>query len=522
LLRSREFKERLPLISFSGVSWSWSAGSRSDDVDEEEEADGTGAGAAAGVEVEVDDGVSTGATVVTEDEEGEEYEEYYINAMCKKAKRSLMSLRSLIGRSWGLGPKQTLWIHNTFGRSISTFGAIVWSHNLTAEQIDKLRSVQRLSLLAASGSPRTAPSQGLEVAMGVLPLHLRALQHAGNTWARLQLVNPGAPDLAIKGHRSFWSKVFNKLEISIKDTDYTDANIMSSPTFSVPRPGETLTCFTDGSVNRGKAGYSFVATRGDRVVLQGGGTILSSTSFLSEVTAIKALFSAIEEDLENLLQKGFRNIKIYCDNESAIQSMKSNHTNSKTVHETSRLCVLLQKHFFISFQWVKAHSGNTGNEYADYLAKLYLSIGGPSNARPGLTLTEIRTKVLHWVHEHWDKEWEKSKTCRQTKISYKKPLLPPLPQKCYIKKLSRDRLRPIIMCITGHGPFYYHRGVMGVVQNNLCRYCGLQPEESSHLLLHCPNFSSIRTQHAHLLDEGNVWGFVCGMLDNTKLMEIFD
>jgi hypothetical protein len=72
----------------------------------------------------------------------------HIENKIKKAKRTLMDIRSVIGKSWGPSPECTKWSWTGVIRPALTYGAIVWSR--TASQSWAKKKLQRLQRIALS------------------------------------------------------------------------------------------------------------------------------------------------------------------------------------------------------------------------------------------------------------------------------------------------------------------------------------------------------------------------------------
>jgi hypothetical protein len=97
----------------------------------------------------------------------------HIENKIKKAKRTLMAIRSVVGKSWGPAPECAKWSWTGVIRPALTYGAIVWSR--TASQAwakKKLQRLQRMALSQISHVRPSTPSAALEIMYGVPPLDL--------------------------------------------------------------------------------------------------------------------------------------------------------------------------------------------------------------------------------------------------------------------------------------------------------------------------------------------------------------
>ena len=101
----------------------------------------------------------------------------HINNKIKAAKKYIFALRNSIGKEWGPGPEQILWIWETVVRPTILYGALVWATSLTKTTRNKLNKLQRLAMGMGHFRMSTTES-GLDVIMGTLPLDLAILGSA--------------------------------------------------------------------------------------------------------------------------------------------------------------------------------------------------------------------------------------------------------------------------------------------------------------------------------------------------------
>ena len=100
--------------------------------------------------------------------------------------------------------------------------------------------------------------------------------------------------------------------------------------------------------------------------------------------------------------------------------------------------------------WIKAHVGHEGNEMADFMAR-----------RGSLKEEEIivplagnldRKEISEKLRAEWQEEWQKERTCRQTRFFF--PKLDPKTSK-RILKMGRFNLMGLIPLLTGHNYLAY-------------------------------------------------------------------
>jgi hypothetical protein len=111
----------------------------------------------------------------------------HIENKIKKAKRTLMAIRSTIGKSWGPSLMCARWSWTGVIRPALTYGAIVWSR--TASQAwakKKLQILQRMTLSQIAHVRPSTPSAALEVMYGVPPHDLFIQNCARNAAIRVK------------------------------------------------------------------------------------------------------------------------------------------------------------------------------------------------------------------------------------------------------------------------------------------------------------------------------------------------
>ncbi len=126
--------------------------------------------------------------------------------------RLLYKVKALVGRSWGLSPEKIRWIYLSIVRPKLTYGAHVWGHDITSTTEGKMCRLQRLAINLIANPKASTPSRGLEVLLGLTPLHLHAREVALKTHLRLSITPPlmqyRCDGLTQKGHKRVGHKAF--------------------------------------------------------------------------------------------------------------------------------------------------------------------------------------------------------------------------------------------------------------------------------------------------------------------------
>lgn len=132
-------------------------------------------------------------------------------------------------------------------------------------------------------------------------------------------------------------------------------------------------CYTDGSCKAGEGapgGWGFILKPPSGPPIEAFG---SATGTLAKVMEYRAVAEALDALPEAV------NAIVFSDNQSLVESLskklegwrESNFANvDPLVMESARRIAasITDKHLVITWQWVRAHNGNAGNERADDLA----------------------------------------------------------------------------------------------------------------------------------------------------------
>ena len=103
----------------------------------------------------------------------------HIKTQIKKAKNSLMIGKRMIGKKWGLGPKQAYWLYTEIVRPMLMYGSLVWIAGVKSAVVKKeLIKVQRLACLMITRAMRSTPTAGIEAMLGLEPLEITAMESA--------------------------------------------------------------------------------------------------------------------------------------------------------------------------------------------------------------------------------------------------------------------------------------------------------------------------------------------------------
>jgi len=98
-----------------------------------------------------------------------------IQNIVKKQTAEFSRVRSMTGRDWGADYNSALLLYKVIYIPRVTYAASIWMTDWGKTDRQHLSKGQRIPLLAVSGAYRTAPTEGLQIIAGLLPLDLQIL-----------------------------------------------------------------------------------------------------------------------------------------------------------------------------------------------------------------------------------------------------------------------------------------------------------------------------------------------------------
>ena len=422
----------------------------------------------------------------------------HIKDKITKAKKYLFSLRGSIGKIWGPGPEQILWIWNAVVKPAITYGSIVWATNLTKGLRNKLNKVQRLALTQVGHVRKSTPESGLDVILGQIPLDLHILEQA----VQARLRTKGKVDVNWNGKGTGKrTSHFAKLDELIEEYNLTD-KVDNQPTtidwnqeyrVNLDSLGhgndikEGLRLYTDGSKMDMDTGYGAIFYEDEAI------TDTLNGKLEDHATVFQAECTAVQEGL-TLLNNAPRgaSVQVLTDNQALVQALANKETSSESVSRTKTLLNSFGTQFDITIHWIKAHNNYEGNEMADMLAK----DGAKGLGTGPLIRTKMATKVAksivtNHIIKEWDNRWKKGKDARQTRIFF--PTIN-LSKSKKIREMNRENIGNIIRAITGHDFRKRHEGLVRGVEASNCRFCHNEEETSSHIIDSCPRLAEKRME----------------------------
>jgi ribonuclease HI len=218
---------------------------------------------------------------------------------------------------------------------------------------------------------------------------------------------------------------------------------------------------------------------------------------MAEVTAITQSLKALQELVTEGVIPINATVTIFTDSQSSLKALASPYIHTQTIKTCLHALRSAQTHHQIKLVWIKAHTGQEGNEIADKLAKLGASQPRPVHG-PGpfdtVPLSFVRKIAKQTALDKWQENWTTKQKARQTKIIC--PTIN-LSKGKQAANLDRKDAGLYIRWVTGHNFLNYHKSLINKGETNpTCRLCGEEVESSSHLLFQCP---TLIPQRQHFL-----------------------
>lgn len=134
-------------------------------------------------------------------------------------------------------------------------------------------------------------------------------------------------------------------------------------------------CYTDGSCKSGTegapGGWGFCIKQPDGTTIEGHGAVTKTLSKVMEITAVAEALAALPDGAE---------ATVFSDSQSLVESCKRKldawrqqqglgKVDPEILDCVKRIATLAaQKRLTLTWQWLRSHNGNAGNERADELA----------------------------------------------------------------------------------------------------------------------------------------------------------
>jgi ribonuclease HI len=214
-----------------------------------------------------------------------------------------------------------------------------------------------------------------------------------------------------------------------------------------------------------------------------------ATVFQAEIYAILACVYEIQSQ-----NRSEKYVGICSDSQAALKALQAVRTTSPLVYQCQAALNDISARHVVGLFWVLGHAGVRGNEIADGLARDGSALGflGPKPAL-GVSSCDIRKRLKRWlINQHWASWCDLGNTLRQAR----ELISGPCPgTRIKFLSLNRNQSRVVIGLLTGHNTLRRHLHLLGLLDNPLCRKCGVKEETSAHILCECEALTELRNKY---------------------------
>lgn len=351
---------------------------------------------------------------------------------------------------------------------------------------NKLESLQRLIAIKIVKSFKCVSYEASMHLSGLSPimqkLKEKCLSYAAKHKSYYLTAPPQLP------HVSNILKLSNEFNIDISmyatpSPPYLPPYAKSSPSVVIDlatafplRETNSINIYTDGSKTGDGTGAAFIMFPPSSTLRHGSYMLNDSNS------VYQAELYAILNSLKDLFHMSLyiirsSHIKIFCDSQAALLSIKDLDTKDYTAHEIQKYLTFFSSITNICLYWCKAHSKVLGNEVADFLAKISTKRGINHKSRIQFPISELKQSIKKQEKLNWLSRWETSSNARTT-FSF----MPGLPPKHYSKIRYNHKMTQIL---TGHSRLNMYLSDIGIKDVDPACECGDSIETLDHYLFHC-------------------------------------
>lgn len=419
----------------------------------------------------------------------------HIEQRVKKCLRIFWCCRTAIGKTWGLSPKNILWMYDAIVKPMLAYGAFIWWNGIASNNIKRqLNHLQRVACLAITGSMSTTPQAALDVLLNLPKLEDYILAEAKNTAYRLRHCITDAMYRTAK-HTNIMKELLNHNRILDAQSDRMQPTYLFEKKYKTIIPDKkeweegsinieyrSNVFFTDGSVRKNGSGYGIFRAGQHRAISGQCGNF--ATVKQSELAAINACcIEILQSEIDGT-------ICIYSDSRAAIAALGSYSINSKLASECARLLEEISHRNEIKIIWIPSHFGIYGNERADSAAKLAAQQQNVC-AQPLLALdpTVAKKSISTWIEDKIVQNWTSAYGCEHTKGFIKKPEHTITRQ---LLNMHKADVKLLVGALTGHCKLNDHLAKIRLRDDPDCDLCGRAVETAQHILCNCVVLSSIR------------------------------
>jgi ribonuclease HI len=367
-----------------------------------------------------------------------------------------------VGSTWGLSPEILRRIYISVIKPIASYAADVWGFRASIKTVASLLdSAMRPFLLRLCKAFRTTPTSSLWILSRISPISMDIL-HQYNYRRAIR-------EQSLSEKQVLWAS---------GTPPWRASPIRPSPMNESPMQAD-LTIFTDGSKTDVGVGAAFIVWKDPDCSLPP--EYSASYSLSKKCTVFQAEVFALLKCSEWLLNypSAVNTINIFTDSTAALSAIANFSNFTELVFTCRENFININTKCHVNLIWIKGHSGISGNEAADHLAKEACRISPTSFQH--IPRCYFKRLYIGQLLQMWQKSWDECSTGRTT-YEY----LPVIPE--HFTPFPRYAT----YFITGHGPFQSYLNRFNLKTDPNCQ-CGF-PETPDHILFCCklPNREQAR------------------------------
>jgi ribonuclease HI len=413
----------------------------------------------------------------------------HIKDKIQQTKGKLALLRNRVRKEHECNPTWLKYCYIAVAQPTLTYAAHIWIHKLTAQHRKQMLKISRIACTIIAPQIGNAPTDGLEVILGLIPLDIHLETTAVNTFLNIENTydtfwNGTCKNGVKKGFRHNMNMLADKYYPERLISEKTSELCMIKNFSTEQCETADIEVYTDGSKIGHNVGFG-IHVRGV-IEFDYYGSLRSEANVLqAEVKAIQMATQMLIEDHEcNDLVIVFKT-----DSKSAIQGISQCKFDALSTLDARKAIDYLGRNNLVFINWVKGHASVAGNMEADRLAKLGTEYPDQEHS---LVSTSYRKKSIYInAIREWNSRWLNQTDNRlQTKhwfssINIKKS--------GELIKLNRNMLKNITRFITGFNFLGRHLHKVDPSITQFCRACDSfdEVEDSLHLVKECPAFLNL-------------------------------
>lgn len=406
----------------------------------------------------------------------------HVKYIIEKAMRIFNKLCMYTRPTYGAHPENVRLIYQRVIEPIITYGAGIWGQAVSKKYVKKaLLSMQRGFAIKAIRGFRTVSTTAAIALAQFMPLDLKIREIHTLERTRLCNVSDYLPhDIQLEIPSPVHELLHPAKRISFTPSDYIEEE----------NTDMTL-IYTDGSKqDDDSVGAAFVC-------FDPGGTTPKATRRFKLhdcCTVFQAELFAILGACQWAAHHQLNNTFIFTDSLSSIKALENRsntHPIAAQIHQTIHLMVRESQRINIS--WVKGHSGNLGNEFADSAANTATRLHRAAQYSR-FPLSYIKAKIRRENYLIWEARYASSPTGQHTKR-----LLPTLQDIKDLGNVCKTTFH-LTQMLTGHG---FHKAYLKrfhITEDDHCPCDGVTQQSMEHLLETCPVFGVQRFDHERRCD----------------------